>query len=307
MNLSHVNLNHLRVFECVCRNKSMTKAAQELHLTQSGVSQNIKALEDILGGKLFDRYKGRLLPTPQGSRLFHLVHGQLRDLEAELAAIAGVELSLQGRIRIGVPIEYGNRFVLPFAARFMKEHPGVSLEFTYGHAAQMNELLLQGELEFAIVDSYGFSPELQVEDLDYEIHTLCAHHSYLEGHKVPSIQKGSFFKKLKYVAYLPSHPVLSRWFRFHLGREISDLNIVATLMDVQGVAQLILNGLGVGVLPLHVVQRLRNEGHELIVFEGSGREYRNSLSLVSLKGRSSSFTVTTFKDALKEHLYQRMN
>jgi len=61
--IDQLNLNHLRVFECVYRTGSMTAAAKELHLTQSGVSQHIKSLEDVLNFKLFDRIQQRLVPT----------------------------------------------------------------------------------------------------------------------------------------------------------------------------------------------------------------------------------------------------
>jgi len=64
MLIDQINLNQLRVFESVYRTKSMTHAARELHLTQSGVSQHIKALEDVLTLKLFDRIK-HFINTPQ--------------------------------------------------------------------------------------------------------------------------------------------------------------------------------------------------------------------------------------------------
>ena len=47
MIINNLNLNHLLVFECVFRNGSMTAASKELHLTQSGVSQHMKSLEDV--------------------------------------------------------------------------------------------------------------------------------------------------------------------------------------------------------------------------------------------------------------------
>ena len=57
MLIDQLNLNQLRIFESVYRTQSMTQAAVELGLTQSGVSQHIRALEDVLGLSLFDRIK----------------------------------------------------------------------------------------------------------------------------------------------------------------------------------------------------------------------------------------------------------
>ncbi len=302
MNLANLNLNHLRTFESVARLESMTKAAGELHLTQSGVSQNIKALEELLGLKLFDRFKGRLILTEEAERLFLLVKVQLHDLEEVLAMLMGEDLDLRGTIAVGVPIEYGNRFIMPLAAEFAKEHNLVNFEFNYGHAAQMNELILDGELDYAIVDDYAFSPQIELEDLDYEAHILCAHKEYLE--KFGTIQNNAtFFKKLDYITYLPSYPVLNRWFRFHLGRELSELKIRSSQMDVQGVEQLIRHGLGAGILPYHVVKAKKNK--DLYLFKGKGKHYKNTLSLASLKGKSHSYVVKKFRDFLKEKLATR--
>lgn len=303
MNLSNLNLNHLRTFESVARLESMTKAASELHLTQSGVSQNIKALEELLGLKLFDRFKGRLIPTENAHKLFRLVKTQLHDLEEVLAQLMGEDLDLRGTISVGVPIEYGNRFIMPVAAEFAKEHPLVNFQFNYGHAAQMNELLLDGELDYAIVDDYAFSHQIELEDLDYEAHIMCAHKDYLKNFGTIT-NSYSFFKKLDYISYLPSHPVLNRWFRFHLGKEITDLKIRSSQMDVQGVAQLILHGLGAGILPYHVIKEKKFK--DLHLFKGNGKHYKNTLSLASLKGKSHSFVVNKFKNLLKERLAVRM-
>ena len=61
--IQQINLIQLRAFEAVFRTKSMTAAAQELHLTQPGISQHIHSLEDLLERKLFDRVHRKLLPT----------------------------------------------------------------------------------------------------------------------------------------------------------------------------------------------------------------------------------------------------
>lgn len=74
MIIDRINLNHLRVFECVYRTKSMTIAAEELHLTQSGVSQHIRSLEESLDIRLFDRIKHKLVPTGEARQLLSLIH-----------------------------------------------------------------------------------------------------------------------------------------------------------------------------------------------------------------------------------------
>src|SRR3954464_13772698 len=115
--LSHdLNLNLLRVFESVFRTKSMTEAAKELHLTQSGVSQHITALEEVLKIKLFDRVKQRLIPTDSGNILYSQSHTSLNEIENVIWQLRGEERSLRGVVNIGMPIEFGNNIVMPVIA-----------------------------------------------------------------------------------------------------------------------------------------------------------------------------------------------
>ena len=153
MILDQVNLNHLRVFECVYRHLNMTQAAEELHLTQSGVSQHIAALESMLEVRLFDRMKRRLVPTAQARQLFEQSFKILQDLERTFTDLKGGEKNLAGRVALGMPIEFGNNVVIPLISEFCKSHSAVKVSIQYGYASEMNERLLSGELDFAFVDA----------------------------------------------------------------------------------------------------------------------------------------------------------
>lgn len=301
MFLDNINLNLLRIFEAVCRTGSMTKAAHEIHLTQSGVSQNIKNLEDFLGLALFDRVKGKTIPTPKGHELFLIVKKQLGELENTLAHLLDEDFVLKGEIHLGIPIEYGNSFVLPLAAQFSQIHPKVSFKFFYGHASQMNHMILKGELDFAIVDSFHLDNQIETFEVGYEVHTLCGSKKYLDKFGVPSVTK-EFLSRLDYVTYLEGAPVLTGWFQHHLKKCYFEGRVKATLMDVQGVAQLVAHGLGVGVLPKHVVDKRLKAGSDLYVFGQEMKPLYNRLSLASLKGRTLSFQVKAFVEHLQSNL-----
>ncbi len=301
MILDNVNLNLLRVFEAVCRTGSMTKAAHEVHLTQSGVSQNIKNLEELLGLSLFDRVKGRPIPTPKGNELFLTVKRQLGELEHTLAQILEEDVKLKGEIYLGIPIEYGNSFIMPLVADFSRLHPQVQFRFFYGHASQMNHMLLKGELDFGIVDSFHMDDQIETIEVGYEIHTLCAHEDYLKKFGVPGLNK-EYLSKLDYIAYLDNAPVLTEWFLHHLKKLCFEGRIKATLMDVQGVGQLIVNGFGAGILPRHVAMKYLESGHRITIFQEEGRPLLNPLSLATLKGRTLSVQVNAFIEHLRENL-----
>jgi DNA-binding transcriptional LysR family regulator len=103
MLLDQFNLNQIRVFECVYRTRSMTMAAKELHITQSGVSQHIKSLEEILEITLFDRVKQKLLPTSSADLLYIEWSKSIADIEKTLLKVSKGNLKVQGKIKFGCP------------------------------------------------------------------------------------------------------------------------------------------------------------------------------------------------------------
>ena len=155
MLIDQINLNQLRVFESVYRTKSMTHAARELHLTQSGVSQHIKALEDVLALKLFDRIKQKLVPTPSAKELYKHTAKSFEDIETILNRLKKTDKELTGVVSLGVPIEFGNNIVIPLLFEFQKKHPKVKFKIRQGFPFEMNRLILDGELDFAFVDSFS--------------------------------------------------------------------------------------------------------------------------------------------------------
>jgi DNA-binding transcriptional LysR family regulator len=287
MFINDINLNHLRIFEAVYRTRNMTNASRELHLTQSGVSQHIKSLEESLGFRLFDRLKKKILPTPEAEILYRKCSEGFVAIEQAITSLKGGKISLAGNVAIGMPPEFGTNIVLPKLAEYGKEHPEMNFQAIYGFASEMNSLLLEGEVDFAFVDAVDLDPQIATEEVSHETLYLCASKAYLKAKHWRSEEREQF-EKLDYVTYSKGEAILEMWFgsQFHWKRP--RLNIRASVRDVQGVARLIVADFGVGILPGHLAKRLENQGHELHRFKGSGRGLQNAISLAYLKGRTLS-------------------
>lgn len=301
MILANINLNLLRVFDSVYRAQSMTKAAQELHMTQSGVSQNIKNLEELLEVALFDRIKQKPVPTAKAHHLFQVCGPYLVKLEDTLADIKGIDIDLRGKINIGIPIEFGNSIVLPILAKWLQMHPEIEAKLTYGWASAMNGLLLDGGLDFAFVDNYDFDKQIEVETVWNETLLLCTSEQHLKK-RGPYKHDRKFYEKCEYIDYADSGDLLENWFRHHLGIQIPDLKLRASLMDVQGLARLIINGTGLGILPEFTVNQFRQNGHDLIQIEGSGNPLQNPISIAVTKNRTHSKMVRDTLDYLRTEI-----
>lgn len=287
MLIDQVNLNHLRIFESVYRTRSMTLASKELHLTQSGVSQHIKSLEEVLGVQLFDRINQRIVPTRSGAQLYTLCSKGLSEIEQALFEIKGLDRELSGMVVIGMPMEFGNNIVMPKVAEFAAKHPKVRFAFKIDFASAMNEMLLKGEVDFAFVDTYNMDRRIQTERVYDEILQLCIRPDRMDAPE-PSKPDSKYFEQFEYVAYQEGAPLLKMWFDQHLKGRPPELNVRATVMDVQGMANLILLGVGAGILPGHLVHKLARDGQDLAVFQGCGKPVKNTLSVAYLEGRTQT-------------------
>jgi DNA-binding transcriptional LysR family regulator len=293
MLIDGLNLNYIRIFDAVYRAKSMTKAAAELHMTQSGVSQHIKALEEMIGVKLFDRVQKRLVPTAKATLLHVRCETGLSEIESGLGEIKETTNELRGIVSLGMPIEFANSIVLPKMGKFCIQHPKVNFRFRIALAPMINELLIKGELDFAFVDDFVHDRRIETEEVYHEVLNLYAHESLVKTSGKPKT-KGSpkdqlrYFEGLQYVDYQDTGTVLRAWFSHHFKERNPRFSLRGTILDVQGVARLIASGAGAGVLPSHVADRMIDEGIALHCYPGSGRPRKNVISLASLRGRSQS-------------------
>ncbi|WP_434287481.1 LysR substrate-binding domain-containing protein [Celeribacter sp. SCSIO 80788] len=121
------SLAALECFEAAARHRSFTHAAQDLGITQSGVSRQIAALEQFLGLKLFQRIGSRLVLTEVGDAYLRDTHRLLSELETSaIDAVRGQ--SLTEAFSIEVPIGFATHWLIPRLARLRAALPGVLIE-----------------------------------------------------------------------------------------------------------------------------------------------------------------------------------
>lgn len=290
MLLDQINMNYLRIFESVYRTRSMTQAATELHLTQSGISQHIKSLEDTLDLQLFDRIKQKLVPTEDGKRLFEQLSPTLQKLEDILLDLTNKENSLRGEVTIGMPVVFGLNILLPHLAELGKMHPLLKFKVHFDIPRRFNNMLLRGDLDFAFVDEYNMDGQITTDLVYDETLLMCCSKEYLK-------QKGDgnnkkYFESLEYVDYDQGYLLLNRWLEHHYKFTKMDLTVRAVLGDTLGIAKLIKSGLGAGILPEHQLEKLKAEGYNLQIIEGkNSKPLKNKINVAYVKGRSWSGSV----------------
>ncbi len=301
MLIDKLNLNHLRIFESVYRTHSMTLAASELHLTQSGVSQHIRSFEEVLGVKLFDRIKQKLVPTAQATLLFKQTAEGLYGIEKVLTEFKGGEKRLTGTVTIGMPVEFGTNIIIPMLSKFGRQHPNLKFSLRLDFASQLNNPMLEGDVDFSFVDEFTLDKRITTERVYDEKLELCISKDLLKKFG-PAQNTRKYFETLDYVEYQKGEPILRMWFAHHLASRNLNLNVKAQVMDAQGVARFILCGLGAGILPSHLLTKLQKEGTKLHCYKGSERALRNTISIAYLEERTHSSAVRASIEFLRKEL-----
>jgi DNA-binding transcriptional LysR family regulator len=139
------SLDFLRGFEAAGRRLSFTLAAEELFLTQSALSRQVKALEDALGVALFERRHRALALTPAGGALHRAVTGQLRDLAAAIDAVRAVPRR-QG-LTVSTTVSFAALWLIPRLPGFRAAHPGLDV---YVSADDRVVDLARGDVDVAV-------------------------------------------------------------------------------------------------------------------------------------------------------------
>jgi DNA-binding transcriptional LysR family regulator len=128
--MQHENFNDLLAFLAVARERSFTRAAAKLGVSQSALSHTISGLEARLGLRLLTRTTRSVAPTEAGERLLQTVGHRFEEIEAELAALNELRDKPAGTIRITTGEHAADTILWPKLSKFLPEYPDIKVEIT---------------------------------------------------------------------------------------------------------------------------------------------------------------------------------
>lgn len=144
-----IDIEQLRTFIAIAETGSFTRAAEIVHKTQSAVSMQMKRLEERLERPIFARDGRASKLTEDGERLLDYARRMVKLNVEALAAFSDKELS--GRVRLGVPDDYADRYLPEIMARFSRAYPGVELTVICEPSTELFERIAANALDLAIV------------------------------------------------------------------------------------------------------------------------------------------------------------
>jgi DNA-binding transcriptional LysR family regulator len=144
-----LDVDQLRAFIAIAETGSFTKAAEVVNKTQSAVSMQMKRLEERLDRPIFARDGRASKLTEDGQRLLDYARRIVKLNVETIAAFSDAELS--GRVRLGVPDDYADRYLPEIMARFSRAYPGVELTVICEPSVDLLERIDASEIDLAIV------------------------------------------------------------------------------------------------------------------------------------------------------------
>jgi DNA-binding transcriptional LysR family regulator len=132
--MARQNVNDLLAFLAVARERSFTRAAAQLGVSQSALSHTIRGLEERLGLRLLTRTTRSVSPTEAGERLLHTVGPRFEEIESELEALSDFREKPAGTIRINADEQAAGAVLWPALERFLPDYPDIKVEIVIDNA-----------------------------------------------------------------------------------------------------------------------------------------------------------------------------
>ena len=145
-----MEIRQLRTFITVADLSSFTKASTKLYMAQSSVSAQVKALEEELGLKLFDRIGRRVLITEAGRKLYAYAR-RMEEMTREIQSEFSSDQYVLGALTVRVPETIAGVYMPEVIERFHNDHPKVKLEFMNCSDEQLREELNSGRIDLAFL------------------------------------------------------------------------------------------------------------------------------------------------------------
>lgn len=177
-------IDNYKIFESVARNESISKASEELFISQPAVSQSIKKLEESIGGELFNRTKFGVKLTSEGKAFYDYIKRGLDYIENGERVFSSLKNLDVGTIRIGASATLTKHILMPYLKEFHKAYPNIDIEIVNHLSSNLVNMLKNGLLDLLILNLPMLdSTDLQVFTFTTVQDVFCASPEYMDCEK----------------------------------------------------------------------------------------------------------------------------
>lgn len=294
-------LQQLRIFLKVAQTLSITKAAEELHLTQPAVSIQLKNFQDLIETPLYEIVLKKIYITEFGMEIARLANQVIADVESIDTLLMNYKGKLTGRLKISV-VSTGKYIAPYFLTDFLKLHTAVQLELDVTNKAKVIESLENNEVDFSLVSVLPENMRLnKIELMENKL--------FLVGSEDLENNKKEFDKKI-----FTQIPMIYRekgsgtrqvMERYMIKNEINIMKKME-LTSNEAVKQAVLAGLGYSIMPLIGIKN-ELENNLLKVIPVKCFPIKSTWYLIWLKDKKHSMVAKAYMDYIEQKKVQIIN
>ena len=289
-------MRHIEVFYAVYSSGSVTQAAEVLNVSQPSVSKVLAHAEQQLGYRLFDRVKGKLVPTPEADQLFTHVSEVNDSLESMRHVAENLRKAKQGQIRIAATPAFGID-VLPGAiAQYREEHCDVFFSVETLHHGEICRALQESRIDVGLVFDAGAVPGIINELLARgRLFVLTPANADFGGRESLSLEDLTGYP---FISLDRRGPLGRLLFSYIESRDVA-LNTVAYAETYQVAKSLVSHGAGVTIADEITA---RSSGHENVRYLPLEPELKFGISALHSESAPMSLISQAFTGFLKDYI-----
>lgn len=298
-----MHLEEIEIIKAVSESKSLSQAADKLHMSRPNLSQKISMIEKDLDVELYSRTPQGITPTRAGSMLFEFAK-RVEKMSAELQVeIASLGESFSPDVTIGISLADGVELIPPLVMAYRQEHPDVTFHLDAGYEPELFRKLLDTAIDFALVEDRTLESNLHMDLLGQEELVIVAPNC-------PPYNR--FAQPVKYEKLLPLPMVIYEWnsgrhmvgnrhFRVYHDSGLRDNNIAVRADTHEAMIGGIRAGLGWGCFPKCIWERYKDDA-SIIEIKVDTTPILYDVSLATVEGRPLSPIAQDFYEFVKANI-----
>lgn len=248
-----IETSQLQTLLAISTTGSFSKAAQKLNVTQSAISQSVKNLEKKVGVQLLKRSGKKIYFTEEGKKLYSFANSFLGKMDVTLNSISNSKDKMSGQVRIGTLSGIGKSWLAHEVMELLAKYPDLSCEIELGFKDELISNFNDNKLDILILPEGELPANCSKLFLSKENSTLVYPKKLAtELYNAKSIDD---FSDLPTILFEKDDPLYLNWCREYFGETPKSINTKFTINSHGNMLQAVHEGLGVAVIPNHVLIR----------------------------------------------------
>jgi DNA-binding transcriptional LysR family regulator len=293
-----MQVESFKVFRDLVESRSFSKAASLNFITQSAVSQQIRAMEERFHVPLIERSNKQFGLTREGQMLYESSKQIIFEFDSLQHQLAEIRNVVSGTIRLSTVYSIGLHELPPYLKKFLREFPGVHVHVEYRRSNQVYDEVSEGTSDLGLVAFPVQKKSLKVEPFRKDkLVVIC-----VPTHEMAKLDEIEVerLRKEKFIGFepdIPTRKAVDKIFR-EAGLEV---NPVMEFDNIETVKRAVEIGAGVSIVPRATVEQEVGNG-TLVALEFKGQPHYRPLGIIYKAGRVLSPAMKRFLKTLKDPL-----